>query len=173
MTDRRDIGVLLAAARSRIDRLSPTAARAAMAEGALLIDTRCAEQRRTSGVIPGTAHIPLSVLYWRLDPASGHSDPRFDDLDRRIVLICADGFSSSLAAATLRDLGFPRAGDLVGGFTAWAAAGRPVESLPDQLKTGGAPAGRPAQRRIRRARRVIQRLGRPTSSPRSTGRLSW
>jgi rhodanese-related sulfurtransferase len=132
MPERRTIDELLAAARSRIDRLGPAATRQAMADGALVVDTRCAEQRRVTGVIPGAAHIPLSVLYWRLDPTSGYSDPRFDDIDRRIILVCADGYSSSIAAATLRDLGFARAGDLDGGFSAWSAAGLPVEALPDE-----------------------------------------
>jgi len=121
---------LLETARQRISRLDPGEALAAQARGALIVDTRCAELRRERGVIPGAAHVPLSVLYWRLDPASGHSDPRFDDLDREIVLVCADGYSSSIAAATLRDLGFARAGDLDGGFAAWAAAGLPVEPAP-------------------------------------------
>ncbi len=132
MPERRTIDELLAGARSRIDRLGPTAARQAMTDGALVVDTRCTEQRRATGIIPGAAHIPLSVLYWRLDPASGYSDPRFDDIDRRIILVCADGYSSSLAAATLRDLGFARAGDLDGGFSAWAAAGLPIEMLSDE-----------------------------------------
>ena len=122
---------LLEAARSRLDRLGPADAQAEAARGALVIDTRCAEARRLSGMIPGSVHVPLSVLYWRLDSASGHADERLSDRDRRIILVCADGYSSSLAAATLRDLGFARATDLVGGFTAWAASGLPVELLPD------------------------------------------
>jgi rhodanese-related sulfurtransferase len=102
-----------------------------MARGALVIDTRCVEQRRETGVIPGSFHVPLSVLYWRLDPSSGYGDPRFADLEREIILVCADGYSSSLAAATLRDLGFGQAADLIGGFEAWREAGLPVEPLAD------------------------------------------
>ncbi len=129
MGERRTIDGLLATARERIERLEPAAAHRAMGDGALLVDTRCAELRRESGVIPGSVHVPLSVLFWRLDPTSGYEDPALADPTRRVVLICAHGYSSSLAAATLRDLGFDRAGDVVGGFEAWAAAGLPV--VPD------------------------------------------
>jgi rhodanese-related sulfurtransferase len=124
---RRTINELLEEARSRIDRLSPADVQREMADGALVVDTRCASQRQVAGVIPGAAHVPLSVLFWRLDPASGYSDPRWDDPARRVILICEDGYSSSLAAATLRDLGFDHAADMDGGFTAWAAAGLPVD----------------------------------------------
>jgi rhodanese-related sulfurtransferase len=118
---------LLQAARARLDRLDPAAALEEAHRGALLIDTRCAEARRERGVIPGSVHVPLSVLYWRLDPTSGYDDKALSDRDRRVILICADGYSSSLAAATLQDLGFSKATDLVGGFNGWAAAGLPVE----------------------------------------------
>lgn len=131
MGDRRTIGELLESARAEIARLEPPEALQAAATGAVLIDTRCAELRRQTGIIPGSVHVPLSVLFWRLDPASGYDDPRLSNLEREIVLICADGYSSSLAAATLRGLGFLRAADMVGGFTAWVAAGLPVEAAPD------------------------------------------
>lgn len=127
----RTIDDLLATARARLDRLDPAAARVEAASGALLVDTRCAEARLDSGVIPGSVHVPLSVLYWRLDPTSGHDDRHLSERDRRVILVCADGYSSSLAAATLRDLGFSRATDLIGGFNAWVAAGLPVERLTD------------------------------------------
>jgi len=125
----RTIDDLLATARARLDRLDPVAARQEAEAGAIVIDTRCAEARRKAGVIPGSVHVPLSVLYWRLDPTSGHDDKRLSDRDRRVILVCADGYSSSLAAATLRDLGFSRATDLIGGFNGWADAGMPVERL--------------------------------------------
>jgi len=104
-------------------------ASAEAAQGALVIDTRCAEARRADGVIPGSVHVPLSVLFWRLDPASGFEDPALADPDRRVILVCAHGYSSSLAAATLRELGFARATDVIGGFEGWQAAGLPVEPL--------------------------------------------
>ena len=125
---RRTVNDLLEKARARLDRLEPADAHQAMVDdGAILIDTRCAELQREAGIVPGAIHVPLSVLYWRLDPASGHDDPRLSDPAARIVLLCAHGYSSSLAAATLRDLGFDRATDVIGGFEAWAAAGLPVE----------------------------------------------
>jgi rhodanese-related sulfurtransferase len=119
---------LLEIARARLDRLDPASARAETEAGAVIVDTRCAEARLKSGTIPGSVHVPLSVLYWRLDPTSGHSDRSLADRERRIILVCADGYSSSLAAATLRDLGFTRATDVEGGFNGWVAAGLPVEA---------------------------------------------
>ena len=126
MTERQTIGELLAAARDRIERLTPEAAARAASAGALLVDTRCGDDRRSAGTIPGSVHVPLSVLFWRLDPSSGHDDPALSDLARPIVLICAHGYSSSLAAATLRYLWFASVADVIGGFEAWAAAGLPV-----------------------------------------------
>jgi len=126
------IGELLEAARARLERLDPAAARDAATSGAVIVDTRCAEARQTSGVIPGSVHVPLSVLYWRLDPTSGHDDTRLSDRSRQVIVVCADGYSSSLAAVTLRDLGFTRATDVVGGFNGWVAAGLPVERLADR-----------------------------------------
>ena len=125
------IGTLLEAARARLDRLEPKAAREAVVAGAVIVDTRCADARRTTGVIPGSVHVPLSVLYWRLDPTSGHDDKRLSDPTRQVILVCADGYSSSLAAATLHDLGFERATDAIGGFNGWVAAGLPVERLAE------------------------------------------
>ncbi len=124
---RLTIGNALAAARSRIDRLTPAAALAESAAGAVLIDTRCQESRDRDGIVPDAVHIPLSVLFWRLDPTSASADPSVADPDRRVILLCAHGYSSSMAAATLRDLGFGRATDVDGGFEAWVAAGLPVD----------------------------------------------
>jgi rhodanese-related sulfurtransferase len=129
--DGQTIEALLTAARARIDRLTPQDALDESNAGAVIIDTRCAEARAAKGVIPGSVHVPLSVLYWRLDPTSGHDDKSLSDRDRRVILVCADGYSSSLAAATLRDLGFSRSADLDGGFNGWAASGFPVERLPE------------------------------------------
>ncbi len=99
-----------------------------MADGAILIDTRCADARRETGAVPGSLHIPLSVLYWRLDP-SNPGDARLADTSQRFIVMCAHGYSSSLAAATLRDLGYERATDIVGGFEGWSDAGLPVEPV--------------------------------------------
>ena len=127
MPPRQTIRNLLAEARARIDRLGPSAAFSAMQRGALLIDTRSTEQRREAGVIPGSVHVPLSVLYWRLDPDSGFEDRALADPNRQVILVCAHGYSSSIAAATLRDLGFASASDIEGGFEAWQASGLPIE----------------------------------------------
>jgi rhodanese-related sulfurtransferase len=127
MAQRRSVNDLLASSRARLARLEPQAALAAIDAGALLVDTRCAEQRAADGYVPGSVHFPLSVLFWRLDPESASRDDRFADLSRPIVLLCAHGFSSSIAAATLQDLGFANATDVIGGFEAWQAAGLPTE----------------------------------------------
>ena len=126
MSERTTIVELLATARASLDRLTPTAALEAQQAGAILIDTRCAEQRSADGDVPGAIPIPLSVLYWRLDPASPSREPSLADPSARVILLCAHGYSSSLAAATLRGLGFASATDVDGGFEAWAAAGLPV-----------------------------------------------
>ena len=131
MSHRQSIEQVLAEARARLRRLEPATALTAQSEGAILIDLRCADQRRESGIIPGSVHVPLSVLFWRLDQTSGYDDPRLSDPTREVVLLCADGYSSSLAAATLQDLGFDRATDVIGGFTAWAGAGLPLEPVTD------------------------------------------
>jgi rhodanese-related sulfurtransferase len=125
------INDLLDAARRRIDRVEPREADAAVREGAVLVDIRSERDRDRDGVIPGALFLPRNVLEWRVDPASGHSAPGLGAaLDRRIILICDEGYQSSLAAATLQDLGFTCATDLVGGFQAWRAAGLPVEAAP-------------------------------------------
>jgi rhodanese-related sulfurtransferase len=130
---RTTIHDLLAAARTRLDRLEPQAAARAHAEGdAILVDIRPETQRAEDGTIPGAIWHPRNVLEWRVDPASTHADPALSgDPDARLVVICNAGYQSSLAAATLQDLGFPRATDLAGGFQAWRAAGLPVAPLAD------------------------------------------
>jgi rhodanese-related sulfurtransferase len=115
-------------ARESIERFTPKEANAAAENGAIIVDTRCAEDRRRQGRIPGAIPIPLSVLEWRCDPSSDSADNRLTDLSRQLIIICTDGFSSSLAADSLRDLGFQRAGDVIGGFRAWESAGLPVET---------------------------------------------
>jgi rhodanese-related sulfurtransferase len=127
VSGRRSIDDLLAWARSRIARYEPAEAHAALSRGAVLVDTRSAEDRTRDGVVPGSVWYPRSVLEWRLDPGSPTRAPDAPPLDAEVILVCAHGYSSSLAAATLVHLGFARAGDVVGGFDAWAAAGLPVE----------------------------------------------
>ena len=122
----RTIDDLLADARAGLDRLETTAARDAAAAGAVLIDIRPEESRRTEGRLPGALVIDRNVLEWRLDPSSDAALP-IASHDLHVVLVCNEGYASSLAAATLRDLGIRRATDLIGGFRAWKAAGLPVE----------------------------------------------
>ena len=117
---------LLADARSRLERLGPKQARNAVASGAILIDIRSDSQRAADGEVPGAVHVQRNVLEWRLDPESEHRDPRLARPEATIVLMCDAGYQSSLAAATLQNLGLPKATDLDGGFQAWRAAGLPV-----------------------------------------------
>jgi MFS family permease len=125
---RRTAATILQRARSRIGhRLSPEEAAAAAARGALLVDIRPEDERRREGVVPGSLHIPRNVLEWRFDPSSGFANPHVGTPEREVVVFCREGFSSSLAAATLRELGWTRATDLAGGFAAWREAGLPVQ----------------------------------------------
>jgi len=120
------IDVLLEQARRRLRRVTPQEASAEHADGALLVDTRTTEQRARDGDIPGALVIDRTVFEWRLDPASPSRIPEARDHDIRVIVICNAGFSSSLAAASLLDLGLVNATDVIGGFEAWKAAGLPV-----------------------------------------------
>lgn len=133
-TGRRTIADVLEAAREQLDRIEPAQAAAELDDGALLVDIRPEAQRRHEGEIPGSLVIERNVLEWRLDPASDARIAQAVDHSLRIVVFCSEGYTSSLAAAALKELGLNRATDLVGGITAWAAAGLPV--VP-----GGTPAG--------------------------------
>jgi rhodanese-related sulfurtransferase len=118
---------LLVKARALLPRRpSPAEAHAAQATGALLIDIRSDDQRRADGLIPGAVLLPRNALEWRCDPASRWRHPALAGRDQHLILICQEGFQSSLAAATLQRLGLVNATDLDGGFTAWTAAGLPV-----------------------------------------------
>ena len=116
----------LASARRRFTRLTAEQASAAHAAGALLVDTRTESQRR-EGEIPGALVIDRTVLEWRLDPTSASRIAEVTDHQVRVILLCAQGYSSSLAAASLQDLGLVNATDVIGGFEAWRAAGLPVK----------------------------------------------
>jgi rhodanese-related sulfurtransferase len=131
--ERRGVDDLLAAARGRIERADPeTAWAASRSGGALIVDIRSDDDRRRDGIVPGSLHVPRTVLEWRADPESAWASPHVGDRSRRLLILCDHGFSSSLAAATLVDLGFARAGDVVGGFQAWRAAGLPVAQAPSR-----------------------------------------
>jgi rhodanese-related sulfurtransferase len=124
----RTVDELLAEARSRLTRLDPDEAAAAIRDGALLIDIRSESQRAADGVVPGSLFVARNVLEWRCDPSSEHRDPRIEGRERQLILMCNEGYQSSLAAATLHELGLTRTTDLAGGFQAWRAAGLPVET---------------------------------------------
>src|SRR6185436_20687395 len=111
---------LLEEARRGLRRLAPADA------GAVLVDIRSELQRERDGVVPGSVFFPRNVLEWRCDPASPYRDERVSDASRTLIVMCDEGYQSSLAAANLRRLGFDDATDLDGGFRAWLAAGLPV-----------------------------------------------
>jgi rhodanese-related sulfurtransferase len=119
------IDAMLARARSRLSRLTPAQARSAADAGAVLVDIRPAAQREDEGEIPGAMVVERNVLEWRFDPASPARLP-VADYDLEVIVVCSEGYTSSLAAAVLQDLGVHRATDLAGGFRAWQAAGLPV-----------------------------------------------
>ncbi len=122
----RSIDEVLADARDRIRRLTPVEAAARQAAGALLVDTRPAAQRSREGSVPGALVVERNVLEWRLDPLSDARLPEATDHDVEIVILCSEGYSSSLAADSLRTLGLWKSGDVIGGVQAWDAAGLPL-----------------------------------------------
>jgi rhodanese-related sulfurtransferase len=122
----RTIDELLAQVRGRIGRIHPVDAAARLTAGALLVDTRPWEQRSRDGAVPGALVVDRNVLEWRLDPASPHRLPQVTGYDLEVVVLCNEGYSSSLVADTLRTLGLTRTVDVIGGFVAWAAAGLPI-----------------------------------------------
>jgi rhodanese-related sulfurtransferase len=129
---KKTVDDLLAEARAKLERVDPHEARAAVESGeALIVDIRADSQRAADGVVPGAAFIPRNVIEWRADPESGYADERLTG-GRRVVVMCNEGYQSSLVAATLQELGLEDATDLAGGFQAWRGAELPVEPLdPD------------------------------------------
>ena len=122
----RTVDDLLAEARSRIARVTPDEAAARIAAGAHLVDIRPAAQRAREGEVPGSLIIERNVLEWRFDPASDARLPEATGYDVDVIILCSEGYTSSLAADALRSLGLHRATDVIGGFLAWAAAGLPT-----------------------------------------------
>lgn len=128
----RTIDEILAAARDRLARVDPDQAHAELNDGAVLVDIRPAAQRAQEGEIPDALIVERNVLEWRFDPASGARLPQATGHDLRVIVFCSEGYTSSLAAAALHDLGLTRATDVVGGFKAWRAAGLPTTGGADE-----------------------------------------
>jgi rhodanese-related sulfurtransferase len=128
------VDALLAQARTGMIRLDPHETQAAVAAGALLIDTRTDRQRARQGDLPGAIVIDRTVLEWRLDPRSASRIPEATGHDIAVVVVCRQGYSSSLAAASLRAIGLHRATDLAGGVEAWLAAGLPTTDGPADVR---------------------------------------
>ena len=123
----RSVDELLAEARSRLRRIGPLEAAVRWADGALLVDIRPAAQRAAEGWVPGALVVERNVLEWRFDPASDHRLPEATGYDVEVIVLCSEGYTSSLAADALRSLGLHRSTDVVGGFHAWRAVGLPTE----------------------------------------------
>ena len=139
----RSIEEILAAARSRLARLTPREAYAACAAGATLIDIRPAGQRTADGEVPGSVVIERNHLEWRLDPASDARLPWVSGYDVQPIEICVEGYTSSLAAAALQELGLALATDVIGGYQAWQADGLPT-ARPAERTVVIAPGAWPA-----------------------------
>jgi rhodanese-related sulfurtransferase len=118
---------LLAEARAGLQRLTPEQALEAARRGAVIVDIREEERRARDGRVPGAVEIDRNVLEWRCAPESEWRDERVSDPERVIVVMCNQGYQSSLAAATLQQLGLARVTDMEGGFERWSADGLPVE----------------------------------------------
>lgn len=115
------IDAILATARARLDRVAPEDLEREQLDGAVIVDIRPVEQRVRDGALPGAIVIDRNVLEWRLDPECEHRIPDIAGYETRIVIVCNEGYSSSLAAALLRDIGLSRATDLIGGYQSWLA----------------------------------------------------
>ncbi len=136
----RTIDEILSAARERLRRLTPPQAFGELADGAMLVDIRPAAQRASEGEIPGALVVERNVLEWRFDPACGARLESVTGYDHCVIVFCSEGYTSSLAAASLQDLGLSRATDIAGGFRAWARCG-----LPTLPPASGGQIGQPGQ----------------------------
>jgi rhodanese-related sulfurtransferase len=132
---------LVSEAADQITRLDAPEAFSASKAGGVIIDVRSQDARELHGVIPGSLHIPRTVLEWRVALDSQWRNPHIGGLDQQLILICDHGCSSVLAASNLVQLGFYRAGDVIGGFEAWKSAGLPVARPQDRPSAHGALPG--------------------------------
>ena len=128
MSRMRTVDELLDEARASLRRVTPEEAARAAADGAMLVDIRPSEQRSRDGSIPGALTIDRNVLEWRLDPAGADRIPQVTSHDDVVIIVCNEGYASSLAALSLQQLGLRHATDVIGGFQAWRAAGLPSET---------------------------------------------
>jgi rhodanese-related sulfurtransferase len=128
---RTTIDELLEAARAQLRRVSAREAHAELGEGAVLVDIRSSDQRRRDGVVPGALWFPRNVLEWRVDQTSSSSHPAFADPGTRILLMCAEGYQTSLAACSLHAIGYRAATDVIDGFDGWRDAGLPFDETRD------------------------------------------
>ncbi len=132
MSQRSRIDLLLSAARARLHRLTPLEALRAVERGAVVVDIRPAAQRAEHGDLPGALVVERNVLEWRFDPTS-EAALRIADDDLQVIVLCQEGYTSSLAAAALQDVGVHAATDVIGGYAAWVAAGvAPPAATPGQ-----------------------------------------
>lgn len=129
----RSLRRLVEEAARRITRFSPPEALSACAADGVIIDIRSDDARELYGVIPGSLHIPRTVLEWRIALDSPWRNRHLGGLDQRLILICDHGYSSILAAGNLVELGFERAGDVIGGFESWKERGLPVAPCRPRL----------------------------------------
>lgn len=129
-TTPRGIDEILSEARGRLIRVSPREAQSRHSRGALLVDIRYEALRRRDGTVPGALVIERNELEWRLDPRCPYRLPEAGHHDVEVLVLCNEGYASSLAAVGLHELGLHRATDVIGGFQAWAAAGLPVAAPP-------------------------------------------
>ncbi|MEU8370690.1 rhodanese-like domain-containing protein [Micromonospora tulbaghiae] len=128
------VDALLEQARAGLRRLTPHETVEAVRGGALLIDTRTEAQRREEGELPSAIVIDRTVLEWRLDPASAWRIPEATGYDREVIVVCREGYSSSLAAASLQTLGLRQATDMIGGVQGWREAGLPMSDRPADVR---------------------------------------
>jgi rhodanese-related sulfurtransferase len=135
VTGGQTIAQVLDAARRRLVRLTPAQAAQASRAGAVAVDIRPAAQRAAEGELPGALVIERNVLEWRFDPAC-EASLEITDHDLQVILLCSEGYTSSLAAAALQDLGIHRATDVIGGYAAWRESGLPSAAQAARTRTG-------------------------------------
>lgn len=134
--DGMSVDELLERARARLQRLTAAQAEQAATDGGLIVDIRSAAQQQRDGLVPGAVRIERNVLEWRADPRGPWYDPRLAGRRGPLILMCAEGYQSSLAAAMLQEMGIADATDLIDGFDGWREAGLPVQRWTDESQRG-------------------------------------